>query len=136
MNIHVGTRIAWRTEPNRLLRQHERLSRAVWEIAELALRGDNAGIAAQLRQIFQDLKIHFTEEEAMMAQYNYPGRRLHAKLHREILADLLVTSTLYEQQDLASVSDRLILHLENQLAAELAEDEDLFAFVTQRETAA
>ena len=88
---------------------------------ELATRlsgdGNQVRVMSSLALLSRYVKVHFRDEEALMAAYNYPGIETHRQLHQEfrfMLADMLERSRKMTLDQIAEEVARLVsgwLHL-------------------------
>jgi len=81
--------------------QHETLIRLVNQLHDAMLQGaDKSVLGGLLSQLLAHTQSHFTYEEALMSQYNYPGYGAHKSEHNRLMQHLLNLTERFESGEL------------------------------------
>lgn len=91
--------------------QHETLIRLINLLHETMLQGaDRAALDELLSQLLEHTRMHFSYEEQLMSQHNYPGYEAHKSEHDRLMQHLADLAERYKNGELL-LSFAIVLEL-------------------------
>ena len=116
--------------------QHETLIRLINLLHETMLQGaDRATLDGLLSQLLEHTRTHFSYEEQLMSQYNYPEYEAHKSEHNRLMQHLVDLAERYKKGELL-LSFAVVLELKGWAVVHIEKfDMPLGAFVNKRKGA-
>lgn len=113
--------------------QHEALVGLVNRLHETMLQGaDRAALDGLLLQLIEHTRSHFSYEEQLMSQYDYPGYEAHRSQHNRLMQHLEELVEGYHNGELL-LSFAVVLDLKGWATVHIEKsDKPLGAFLTSR----
>jgi len=116
--------------------QHETLIGLVNRIHEAMLQGSGKAVLdALLSELLEHTRAHFSYEEQLMSQYNYPGYEEHKSQHGRLMQHIVSLTERYYNGELL-LSFAVVLELKGWATVHIEKsDKPLGAFLKGREGA-
>ena len=113
--------------------QHETLIRLINLLHETMLQGaDRAALDELLSQLLEYTRNHFSYEEQLMSQYNYPGYKAHKSEHDRLMQHLVDLAERYKNGELL-LSFAIVLELKGWAVVHIEKsDKPLGSFLNER----
>ncbi len=112
--------------------EHRQLSENIDRIKSAIGSQDLSVIRRDLLQLQSSEQLHFSHEEEIMEQYNYPDIISHKKIHNEMIETLNNINRTVIIENLHRISADLGKYLEESLRQILQHDNDLRDFLLNR----
>ena len=109
--------------------EHRQLSENIDRIKSAIGSQDLSVIRRDLLQLQSSEQLHFSHEEEIMEQYNYPDIISHKKIHNEMIETLNNINRTVIIENLHRISADLGKYLEESLRQILEHDDDLRDFL-------
>jgi hemerythrin-like metal-binding protein len=113
--------------------QHETLIRLINLLHETMLQGaDRAALDELLSQLLAHTRMHFSYEEQLMSQHNYPGYEAHKSEHDRLMQHLVDLAERYKNGELL-LSFAIVLELKGWAVVHIEKsDKPLGSFLNNR----